>query len=129
MFNLYNARWPVYTYRGTEPPAKVSRGPGGEPAHVDGSLLCEGSIISGANVERSIVAPGVYVDHDAHVTDSILFQGVRVGPGARLNRCIVDKNVQVPDGYRVGLDRGEDEERFTVSGDGIAVIPKDCKLT
>ncbi len=129
VFNLYNDRWPVYTYRGTEPPAKVSRGSGGEPAHVDGSLLCEGSIISGATVERSIVAPGVYVDHDAHVTDSILFQGVRVGPGARLNRCIIDKNVQVPEWYRIGLDRGEDEERFTVSGDGITVIPKDRKLS
>ena len=93
VFNLYNDRWPVYTYRGAEPPAKVSRGPGGEPSYVDGSLLCEGSIVSGAHVERSIVAPGVYVDHDAHVTDSILFHGVRVGPGARLHRCIVDKNV------------------------------------
>ena len=97
VFNLYNDRWPVYTHRGAEPPAKVSRGPGGEPSHVDGSLLCEGSIISGAHVERSIVAPGVYVDHDAHVTDSILFPGVRVGPGARVHRCIVDKNVYVPD--------------------------------
>ena len=98
VFNLYNDRWPVYTYRGAQPPAKVSRGPGGEPAHVYGSLLCEGSIISGAHVERSILGPGVYVDHDAHVTDSILFPDVRVGPGARLHRCIVDKNVDDPVG-------------------------------
>ena len=69
--------------------------------------------------------PGVYVDHDAHVTDSILFPGVRVGPGARLHRCIVDKNVAVPEWYRIGLDAGEDRERFTVSDDGIAVIEKD----
>jgi len=128
VFNLYNARWPVYTNRGAEPPAKVSRGPGGEPAFVDGSLLCEGSIISGAHVERSIIAPGAYVAHDAHVTDSILFPGVRVGPGARLHRCIVDKNVQVPEWYRVGLDRGHDAERFTMSAAGIAVIEKGRKL-
>ena len=128
VFNLYNNRWPVYTYRGAEPPAKVSRGPGGEPSYVDGSLLCEGSIISGAHVERSIVAPGVYVDHDAHVTDSILFPGVRVGPGARLQRCIVDKNVVVPDWYRIGLDAEHDRERFTVSAEGITVIEKDRKL-
>ena len=89
VFNLYNDRWPVYTNRGAEPPAKVSRGPGGEPSYVDGSLLCEGSIISGAHVERSIVAPGVYIDHDAHVTDAILFPG-RAGrfgrPAAPLHR-------------------------------------------
>jgi len=128
VFNLYNDRWPVYTYRSAEPPAKVSRGPGGEPSYVDGSLLCEGSIISGAHVERSIVAPGVHVAHDAHVTDSILFPGVRVGAGARLQRCIVDKNVIVPDWYRVGLDPEHDSQRFTVSTEGITVIEKDRQL-
>ena len=92
-FNLYNDEWPVYTYHGADPPAKVSRGPGWEPAYVDGCLLCQGSIVSGAHVERSIVAPGCYVSNDAHVTDSILFPGVRVGVGARLHRCIIDKNV------------------------------------
>jgi glucose-1-phosphate adenylyltransferase len=75
------------------------------------------------------VAPGAYVDYDAHVTDSILFPGVRVGPGARLNRCIVDKNVQVPQWYRIGLDHDHDRERFTVSDDGITVIEKDRDLT
>jgi len=128
VFNLYNARWPVYTNRGAEPPAKVSRGPGGEPAFVDGSLLCEGSIISGGHVERSILAPGAYVHHDAHVTDSILFPGVRVGSGARLHRCILDKNVQVPEWYRVGLDHGHDAERFTMSDAGIVVIEKGKQL-
>jgi glucose-1-phosphate adenylyltransferase len=128
VFNLYNARWPVYTHRGAAPPAKVSRGPGGEPSFVDGSLLCEGSIISGAHVERSIVAPGAYIDHDAHVTDAILFPGVRVGPGARLHRCVVDKNVQIPAWYRVGLDGNDDAERFTISPAGIAVIEKDRRL-
>ena len=82
---------------GAAPPAKVSRGIGGEPSFVDGSLLCQGSIVSGAHVERSIIGPSVFVDHDAHVTDSILFQGVHVGAGARLHRCIVDKNVVIPD--------------------------------
>jgi glucose-1-phosphate adenylyltransferase len=70
----------------------------------------------------------VYVDHDAHVTDSILFPGVRVGPGARLQRCIVDKNVVVPDWDRIGLDAERDRERFTVSSEGITVIEKDRKL-
>jgi len=127
-FNLYNDQWPVYSFRGAEPPAKVSRGPGYEPSFVDGSLLCQGSIVSGAHVERSIVSNGCYVSHDAHVTDSILFPGVRVGPGARLNRCIVDKNVQIPEWYRIGFDADADRERFTVSPSGIAVIEKDRKL-
>ena len=101
----------------------------GEPSFVDGSLLCPGSIVSGSHVERSIISPGVFIDHDAHVTDSILFQGVRVGPGARLHRCIVDKNVNIPPWFRVGLDGGAaGEGGFTVSPNGITVIEKDRRL-
>jgi glucose-1-phosphate adenylyltransferase len=84
--------------------------------------------VSGAHVERSIIAPGCYVSHDAHVTDSILFPGVRVGVGARLHRCIIDKNVVVPDWYRIGHEPDKDRELFTVSDTGIAVIEKDRKL-
>ena len=57
VFNLYNDAWPVFTSHESQPPAKISRGAGGEPSFVDGSLLCAGSIVSGAHVERSIISP------------------------------------------------------------------------
>jgi glucose-1-phosphate adenylyltransferase len=128
VFNLYNDRWPVYTERRSLPPAKVSRGIAGEPSFVDGSLLCEGSIVSGAHVERSIIGPSVFVDHDAHVTESIIFPGVHIGAGARLHRCIIDKNVIIPDWYRVGLEPQRDRETFSVSDEGVVVIEKDRRL-
>lgn len=128
-FNLYNDKWPVFTTRKALPPAKVSRGRGGEPAFVDGSLLCQGSIISGAHVENSIIGPGTYIDHDAHVTESIIFPGVRIGAGARLHRCIVDKNVAVPDFRRIGHEAELDRNEFTVSDEGIVVLPKDYKFS
>ena len=128
VFNLYNERWPVYTYRKALPPAKVSRGVGGEPAFVDGSLLSQGSIVSGSHVERSIISPRVFIDHDAHVTDSIIMEGVHIGAGARLNRCIVDKNVVIPNFERIGLDRATDSERYTVSDNGIVVIEKERRF-
>ncbi len=128
VFNLYNERWPVYTYRKALPPAKVSRGVGGEPAFVDGSLLSQGSIVSGSHVEHSIISPRVFIDHDAHVTDSIIMEGVHIGAGARLNRCIVDKNVVVPKFERIGLDRDADSERYTVSDNGIVVIEKERRF-
>jgi glucose-1-phosphate adenylyltransferase len=129
VFNLYNEQWPVYTYRKALPPAKVSRGVGGEPAFVDGSLLCQGSIVSGSHVERSIISPSVFIDHDAHVTDSILLEGVHVGAGARLHRCIIDKNVVIPPYERIGLDREADAARYTVSDNGIVVIEKERRFS
>jgi glucose-1-phosphate adenylyltransferase len=128
VFNLYNEKWPVYTSRKALPPAKVSRGSGGEPPFVDDSLLCQGSILSGAHVERSIIGPGTFVDHDAHVTDSIIFPGVHVGPGARLHRCIIDKNVNLPEWTRIGLEPEHDRERYATSDEGIVVLPKDYRF-
>jgi glucose-1-phosphate adenylyltransferase len=125
VFNLYNQRWPVYTHRKALPPAKVSRGIEGEPAVVDGTLLCQGSVVSGAHVERSIISPAVFIDHDAHVTESIVMEGVHVGAGARLHRCIIDKNVVIPPGERIGFDHDLDRQRYTVSDSGIVVVEKE----
>jgi glucose-1-phosphate adenylyltransferase len=124
IFNLYNDQWPVYTLHQPLPPAKIARGSGGEPPYVDASIICQGAIVSGGHVERCIISPECYVDHDAHVTDSVLFPGVRVGPGARLHRVIVDKGVDVPPGARIGFDHEWDRHRFKVSDNGIVVIEK-----
>ena len=128
VFNLYNDRWPVYTSFTPLPPAKIARGPAFEPPFVDASVLCQGSIISGGHIERTILGPEVFVDHDTHITDSVLFPGVRVGPGARLHRCIIDKNVAIPPGYRIGFDHERDREQFTVSDHGVVVVEKDRNL-
>jgi glucose-1-phosphate adenylyltransferase len=124
VFNLYNDDWPVYTHRKPLPPAKVSRGVGGEPSYVDGSLLSQGSIVSGSHVEGSIISPSVFIDYDAHVTDSILMNSVRVEAGARLRRCIIDKNVTVPAWTRIGFDPEQDAAHYTISPNGIVVVEK-----
>ena len=117
VFNLYNDRWPVFTYRGAEPPAKVSRGAGRRAGVRRRQPAVPGldRVRAPTSSARSSV-PACYVHHDAHVTESILFPGVRVEQGARLHRCIVDKNVQrpgvVPHRPRPAAD---DREQYTVS--------------
>jgi glucose-1-phosphate adenylyltransferase len=128
-FNLYNREWPVYSLQLPLPPAKLGYGADGAPARVGNSMLCAGSIVSGGRVENSILGPEVFVGAGAEITDSIIFPGVQVGGGARLHHCVVDKNVDVPDGYRIGIDQGEDRERFAVSDGGVAVVAKEQKLT
>lgn len=129
VFNLYNDKWPVYTHQPSLPPAKVSENLTTGASHVWSSLLCQGSIVTGAGVERSIIGPGVFVDQRARITDTILFPGARIGAGARLRRCIVDKNVIIPPGAKIGFDREEDEKRFTVSQGGVVVIDKGRDLS
>ena len=50
---------------------------------------------------------------------------VVVGEGAIVRGAILDKNVVVPDGARIGVDHDEDRARgFTVSAQGITVLGK-----
>jgi len=127
-FSLYNGQWPVYSLQLPLPPAKIDHGHGGVPAFVGNSLLCAGSIVSGGHVQSSILGPQVYVDTSAEVTESILFPGVRVGPGARLHRCVIDKNVIIPSGRTIGHDAASDAELFTISDRGVVVVEKDRVL-
>jgi glucose-1-phosphate adenylyltransferase len=124
-FDLYNMDWPVYTSQYPLPPAKLVQGPSWAPGSAQASLLCQGTIVSGGHVERSILSPGVYVDDHAVVSDSILLHGVRVGAGAIVRRSIVDKNVVIPPGFRLGVNIEEDRARgFTISDGGVIVVPK-----
>ena len=50
--------------------------------------------------------------------------GVQVGARARLRNCIVDKDVEIPAGERIGYDKEQDRARFVVSDKGIVVVPK-----
>ena len=58
------------------------------------------------------------------IHDAILFNGVRVGPGADLQRCIIDKDVVIPAGERIDFDLSKDASRFTVSDEGVVVVPR-----
>ena len=74
-------------------------------------------------MRHTILFPNVRVEESAVVENSLLFQGVAVGEGAQLQRCIVEKHLTIPAGERIGFDRARDAERFTVSDSGIVVIP------
>ncbi len=119
--DLHDPEWPIYSYRGPYPPAKIGRVHNGS---VTQSLLSGGCVISGADVFRSVLSPRVYIDEGAQVTESILMDGVRVGRNAQLRRVIVDEGVKIPDGARIGLDLDHDRRRFVVTEEGIVVLPQ-----
>jgi glucose-1-phosphate adenylyltransferase len=91
--------------------------------------VSEGTIVSGGMVYRSILSPLVRVRSYSRVESSILFEGVEVGRHAQLFRTILDKNVVVEPGARVGFDHDHDRARgLTVTEEGIAVAPKGLRI-
>jgi glucose-1-phosphate adenylyltransferase len=126
--DLYQGDWPIRTYRDQHPPARSVPGKSGREAEIVNCMLASGTLIIGGAVRHAILFPNVRIDEGAVVENSILFEDVIVGEGAQMQRCIVDKHVVIPPGERIGFDRARDAERFTVSDQGIVVIPKSYRF-
>ncbi len=129
-FNLYNRLWPIRTGMSFDPPAKFvfSDQSNARVGIATDSLVSDGCIISGGQIHRAVLSAGVRVNSFAHVEQCILLEGVQVGRYARLRRVIIDKGVEIPQGVQIGFDLEEDRKRFTVSEDGMVVIPKRARL-
>jgi glucose-1-phosphate adenylyltransferase len=127
-FNLYNFEWPILTWTPAFPPAKFIHETEGRIGRAVDSMVCAGAVISGSDVRRSVLSPGVRVNSYSKVEGSILLPGVKVGRHAEVRNAIIDKNVSIPEGFQIGVDPKADAERFTVADSGIVVIGKNQKI-
>ena len=126
--NLYQRDWTIRTYTAQNPPARTVPGASGSEGITINSIVASGAVVAGGSVQESILFSNVFVDDDAIVQNSVLFEGVRVGRGVQLSRCIVDKDVVIPDGEQIGVDLELDARRFSVSKDGVVVVPRNAKF-
>ena len=124
MFNFYNLQWPIYSFYGPLPPAKFVFDHEGCRGQALNSIVSPGVIVAGGTVRGSVVSPGVRVGSGALVEDCVLMDGVEVGDGAVVRRAIIDKQVIIPAGMRVGVDPAADAARHTISEGGVVVIGK-----
>ncbi len=125
-FNLYDNDWPLRTYQSQMPPAKFVFANVREKrvGRALDSLVCNGVIISGGLVERSVLSPGVRINSFSQVHESILMHQVEIGRKARIRKTIIDKGVSIPPGTEIGYDLEKDRRRFSVSPGGVVVVPK-----
>ena len=129
--SLYNDRWPIYTAPSpTAAPVKFvfANVEENRIGSATDSIVSEGCIISGGRINRCILSPNVRINSYAELTDSILFEGVKVGRHARIRNAIIDKNVDIPPGLQIGYDAEEDRKRFFISPKGIVIVPKGMRL-
>lgn len=128
LLNMYDNSWPVRTHQPNLPPPKFVFDDQEVQARVGSavdSIVCQGAIISGGRAQHSILGPCVRLNSFAHVSDSILFEGVQVGRNAKVRRAIIDKNVSIPAGVEIGYNQEEDRRRgFVISDGGVVVIGK-----
>jgi glucose-1-phosphate adenylyltransferase len=130
VLNLYDKEWLIRTHQPQLPPPKFVFSDEGPPerarrGEAHDSMVCQGCIISGGHVRRSILAPNVRVNSYARVEDSILFDGVDVGRHCHIRKAIIDKDVRIPPNTTIGYDLEHDRRRgFLITEGGVVVIAK-----
>ncbi|WP_221088854.1 glucose-1-phosphate adenylyltransferase [Deinococcus aquaedulcis] len=124
-FDFYNPQWPLRTSSEFSPPAKFVHESDGRKGQAFNTIMAGGVIISGGTVRDSVLGRNVRTHSYSLVESCVLFDEVEVGRHAHLRRVIVDKNVVVPPGAKIGLNPEEDRARgFTVTDSGVTVVPK-----
>ena len=124
LLNLYDRHWPIMTYQDQLPPAKFVHNREDRRGVAIESMVSGGCIVSG-HVFRSVLFSSVRVHSYSTVNWSVLLPGVVVGRGARLTRVVVDRGVNIPDGFVIGEDAEIDARRFHRSASGITLVTAD----
>jgi glucose-1-phosphate adenylyltransferase len=120
--NLFNRQWPLRTAGYSDPPTKFAFDEEDRRGHAIDSVLSGGCIISGGLVQNSVIGRHVYVHAGAEVLDSIVFDYCHIGRRAKLRRCILEKNVRIPEDAVIGYDLAEDSKKYHVTDSGIVVV-------
>jgi glucose-1-phosphate adenylyltransferase len=130
LLNLYDTRWPIWTYQAQLPPAKFVHNQEDRRGMAIESLVSGGCLVSG-HVFRTVLFSSVRVHSFATVNWSVLLPGVQVGRGARVTRAVIDRGCTIPDGMVIGEDEEADNARFYRSENGITLVTRDMlsKLT
>jgi glucose-1-phosphate adenylyltransferase len=123
--NIYDEDWPIWTYQVQQPPAKFILDEEGRRGTAINSMVSGGCIISGAVVRESLLFSNVRVEERASIYRSVVLPNVAVGRGCVISDAIVDEGCEVPDGMRIGVDRGEDARRFFVTEEGVVLVTPD----
>ncbi len=124
-FSLYNEEWPIWTHQIQSPGAKFTL-----HGTAESSIVTNGCIISGGDVDHSVLSPKVRVDNGSKVDRCVLMDKAIVGKDCELRNVILDKNVVVPDGATLGVDLELDRARgYYVSDGGVTVVPKGTVVT
>jgi len=116
--NLNDRSWIVHTRSEERPPVVVHTS-----ATVRNSWLTDGTVVApGALVERSVISPGVYIGPETLVRESVILTDANIEGGARIERAIIDKRVQVGHKAQVG------EIDLSASDLGITAVGKNARI-
>ena len=121
---LNDPGWVVHTQSADRPPVRFEHG-----CRVERSFVANGCRVAG-EVVRSMLFPGVTVAPGAVVRDTIIMADTHVGPHAQLDHAILDREVEVGEGARIGHGEERPPNRACPENlaSGLTIVGKGARL-
>ncbi|MFT4747574.1 MAG: glucose-1-phosphate adenylyltransferase [Congregibacter sp.] len=124
--NLYDKKWPIWTYQEQLPPAKFVWEEDNRRGTAINSVVSGGCIISGATLRRSLCFSNVRVHSYSEVEDSVILPDVEVGRNCRIRKAIIDRGCVISEGTIIGHSREDDLARgFRVTEKGVVLVTRE----
>jgi glucose-1-phosphate adenylyltransferase len=142
-FNFYDEERPIFTHARFLPGSKIIT------SEVSQSILCEGSIINGSSIHRSIVGVRSRIGDRCHLERAVIMgadyfesndevrrnadmgiPSIGIGSGCEIRNAIIDKNARIGNGVKLINARGvrdEKAENYCIVN-GILVVPKNSVI-
>jgi glucose-1-phosphate adenylyltransferase len=118
LFDLRNQEWPILTETFDGPTASFAR------ATIEDSLVGQGSLVTDANIRRSVIGRNVHIEHGAEIDECVILDGARIGSKARLRRVIADRYHVIPQSAEIGLVPATDRKQYQTTKSGLVILPR-----
>ena len=142
-FSFFDRSSPVYTRARFLPPSKVIE------SAISESLIADGCFILRSRIQNCVVGLRSYIGDGCELKDTIIMgcdyyapgaepsddqpltmPHMSIGPGCRIERAIIDKNVHIGEGVVITGKRGAEDSdgpNYYIR-DGIVIIPKNSHI-
>jgi glucose-1-phosphate adenylyltransferase len=119
--DLYDPRWPVWTYQAQLPPARFIGAGAPDAYSVSGSMVSGGCVIDSSQLTRTLLFSNVKVASGCVLTGALVLPNCIIGSDCRLSKVILDNGCEIPAGTVIGEDPDNDALRYHRTSDGIVV--------
>ncbi len=89
-------------------------------------IVCGGCVISGSQISHSVLSSNVKVNSFCHISEAVLLPQVTVAPSCRLQKVVIDRGCNIPEGTVIGEDPVRDAERFYRTDDGVVLVTREA---
>jgi len=123
--NLYDTHWPIYSFQEQLPGAKFIFKGADCCGQAIGSVVCAGTIISGARIEDSLIFTKVTIEQYTFIKNCVVLPNVTIGRSCHLRNALITDDCIIPDGISIGYDYEIDNEYFEISENGVIVVTQE----